>query len=126
VNTKQLAPITGALIAGLIGVEAADCYGWITSLCKSPNTYLAGNYPGCQNPTGGNDLYTTGAWTRYEAYEIYEPGDQERARHADTRYCSGLASYLDCQGYPHTINYTDYSTGYFGTSHDGYPPPCEW
>src|SRR6478609_2983544 len=105
VNTKQLAPITGALIAGLIGVQAADCYGWITSMCKAPNTWILTNYPACPNYSPGNDLYSTGAWTAYEAFEITEPGPTERARHADTRYCSGLATYLDC---------------------GGYPPPCEW
>lgn len=127
-NTKQLAPITGALIAGLIGVQAADCYGWITSVCKDGNTYLEFNYPDCDplDYTPANDLYTTGVWTKYEAFEITQPGPTERARWADTRYCSGLASYLDCLGYPHTINYGDPSTAYFGTSHEGYPPPCDW
>jgi len=126
VNTKQLAPITGALIAGLIGVQAADCFGWITSVCRYANTTVVPDYVTCIPYTGNNHLVATGNWVAYNAYEITEPGQTERARWADTRYCGGLATYLDCQGSPHTISYAEYSNSYYGTSHEGYPPPCEW
>jgi len=131
VNTKQLAPITGALIAGLIGVEAADCYGFLTRICMNANTDLVTNYPGCQFPSSGNTLVSTGTWYAYDGYEITESGheNQEAARNIEQGViCHGLATYLDCQGSPHTINAADpnSSNTYDRPMIEGYPPPCEW
>jgi len=135
-NIKKLIPITGALITGLIGVAVAECYGFTTGLCHYPDDTVKWNYldcPGVNPPTTQHyeALHATGYWDTYTAFVISEPGheDQEQATSANDYYCRGPASYIDCNGTPHTLSvYDDVPLGtYFRAMHDmGYPAPCEW
>jgi hypothetical protein len=129
-NTKKLIPVTGALITGLVGIASATCFGFLTHTCHAADDVLVSSYVSCSG--GGHDLYATGYWYGRDAYELTDPADWAALGYSgwtQTTYCHGPASYIDCYGYPHTIDdYQDTSSTQFTEPIPGYQMPwaCEY
>jgi hypothetical protein len=95
---KQLKPIAGALIAGLIGVAHATCWFETSYVCATPDTD-AGLYCAC----GGCDtMHPTSNWYGWDLNEA-EPPHSDLYQSYHLEYCHGTAVYFNyCTMSPQT------------------------
>ena len=88
--TKKLKPITGALIAGLIGVAHATCWFETSYVCATPDD-VVGTLFQCNNWA---DLRPTSNWYGWDLNEA-EPPHSDLYYETNVEYCHGTAGYFN-------------------------------
>lgn len=88
--TRQLKPIVGALMAGLIGVAQATCYYEDSYVCKEQDSQVGWHDSGC----GSLPTYALTNWYAWQQHSTEQTGpDRYTSVQSTTYYCSGTIYY---------------------------------
>jgi len=120
---RQLKPVTGLLLAGLVGAAYAECYMGVSGTCGVGSGQEVGyqDVGGCYRY-----IYAMGTWSVLDIPQAGAMNGWTGLKY--NAVCHGPASYIDCQGYPATIQ--DYTPGpgweTYYTAVDTSSPECHY
>ena len=114
---KKLKPITGALIAGLIGFAHATCWFETSYVCATTDQWVGQIYQ-----CGWADMYPTSNWYGWNLNEAEPPPTTTYSAY-NVEYCHGTAHYFNwCTMSDQTISPVYTSDWYYKVD---YNYPCQ-
>jgi hypothetical protein len=116
---RQLKPVKGALILGLVGTFSYACWSEVSETCLAPDTHIG-------YITGG--LCNHSVYTRYTWWKFSQTFVSSGHSRTSKEECSGSAYYVHCEtaqehNIPGTLSYYEFGV----TPHYlvNYGSPCQ-